>query len=82
MQGEVAPGFEGVCEALENSFAAGREAGAQVVAFANGERVVDLWAGASHPGGEPLGPDSLACVFSCTKVRSSRLCSSWLNRTV
>lgn len=44
------------------------ERGLQVAACLDGELVVDAWAGlANAETDQPVGPDTLFCVFSCTK---------------
>ncbi|GHI02615.1 serine hydrolase [Streptomyces cellostaticus] len=62
VQGTVAEGFEGVREEFAAFLTGERdEPGAQLVAYHQGRRVVDLWAG------EGLDGDSLTSLFSITK---------------
>jgi CubicO group peptidase (beta-lactamase class C family) len=61
VNGEVAPGFEGVREAFERCFSDLGEAGAAFAAFVDGRLVVDLWVG------EDFHRDSLVNVYSVTK---------------
>ncbi|MGW1071846.1 serine hydrolase domain-containing protein [Streptomyces sp. NPDC002537] len=61
-QGTVAEGYEAVREVFEGTLAEEREGhSAQLAAYVDGERVVDLW------GGPGIGADSLTGVFSSTK---------------
>lgn len=59
--------FEPVLETLRQSFREGRERGAQLAVFHNGELVLDAFGGA----GRMDKGDTLAVVFSCTKVIES-----------
>src|ERR1700761_2819810 len=61
VQGEVAPGFEGVREAFEKCFSDLGETGAAFAALIDGRVVVDLW------GGDGFERNSLVNVYSVTK---------------
>ena len=52
-QGYCADAFAAVREAFQENFATGEELGASACVVHDGEVVVDLWGGASAPGGEP-----------------------------
>jgi len=56
-----------VAEQFASNFARGLEEDAQCVAYVKEEKVVDLWGSADLT----YGPDSLAMVFSSTKVTDS-----------
>ncbi|MEL7156245.1 MAG: serine hydrolase domain-containing protein [Actinomycetota bacterium] len=67
IEGTVAPGFGPVADAFAANFDAG-EVGAAFCLYADGEQVVDVWAGAADPAsGTPWTADTLALVFSTTK---------------
>lgn len=66
--GSVAPGFERVRDQFERSFREGRELGAAVAVYRDGERVVDLWGGVrDRASSAPWEADTMALLFSCTK---------------
>ena len=66
--GSVAPGFEPVRAAFEANFRERGEVGAACCVYLGGSPVVDLWGGATVPGGdEPYGPRTLQMVASATK---------------
>src|SRR5690348_15852337 len=71
IQGEVAPGFEGVREAFAANFAREghyREVGAALAAFHQGRCAVDLWGGFADRGrSRPWTRDTLINVWSSTK---------------
>ncbi|GII79283.1 esterase [Sphaerisporangium rufum] len=68
INGETAPGFEGVRAAFAANLAGGREAGAAIGVYLNGRQVVDLWGGIADPvTGRPWARDTLQVVFSTTK---------------
>ena len=57
-------------------FVEGRDIGAQLCCYVGGECVIDLAAGEAKPGrwgheAEPMGLDTLVCVFSTSKILSS-----------
>lgn len=66
VQGSVAPGFELVAEELATAVVeeSHNEPGAQLVAYRDGDLVVDLWAG------DGFGPDRLTGLYSSTKGAS------------
>ncbi|MFG3054634.1 serine hydrolase domain-containing protein [Kitasatospora sp. NPDC048239] len=61
VHGSVAPGYEQVREEFAAVAAAGSDLGAQLAAYADGRRVVDLWTG------EGVTADSLFALFSSAK---------------
>ena len=66
--GSVEPGFEGVAQAFERSFAEHGEVGAATAVYVGGRKVVDLWGGtADITTGAPYTEDTLQLVFSTTK---------------
>jgi CubicO group peptidase (beta-lactamase class C family) len=68
VQGNVAPGFEGVREAFAENFARRRELGGACCAYHHGHRVVDLWGGTRNKQtGEPWEQDTMVLVYSATK---------------
>src|SRR4051812_49144190 len=68
VQGEVAPGFEGVRDAFTANFAQEGEVGAAFALHVRGEKVVDLWGGAADPNtGRSYEAETLQLVFSTTK---------------
>lgn len=68
LDGEVQDGFGPVADAFAANFEAHGELGAAVVVYADGRKVVDLWAGtADQRTGRPWLFDTPAIVFSVTK---------------
>lgn len=68
IDGEVAPGFQPVREALTANFARHGDIGAAVCVYRPGRPVVDLWGGAADPEtGRPWTRDTLQLVCSATK---------------
>ena len=68
VQGEVAPGFEGIREEFERNFAERGELGAACAVYHEGEKVVDLWGGYRDlERHEPWEEDTLVLVYSTTK---------------
>jgi len=68
VQGEVAPGFEGVWEEFERNFAERSELGAACAVYHKGEKVVDLWGGYRDIERRlPWQQDTLVLVYSTTK---------------
>jgi CubicO group peptidase (beta-lactamase class C family) len=68
LKGDVQDGFEPVADAFAMNFEAHGELGAAVVVYADGRKVVDLWAGtADQRTGRPWLLDTPAIVFSVTK---------------
>jgi CubicO group peptidase (beta-lactamase class C family) len=71
IEGEIAPGFEGVRDAFAANFAEGSEIGAAVSVYRR-EKVVDLWGGIADPqAARPWQRDTLQAVFSTTKGATS-----------
>jgi CubicO group peptidase (beta-lactamase class C family) len=68
LQGEVAPGFEGVAFEFEKNFAQRGEVGAACAVYHEGRKVIDLWGG--YRDRETLTSweeDTMVLVFSVTK---------------
>lgn len=68
VHGDVEPGYGRVADAFRANFASGREIGAAVTVYRDGQRVVDLWGG--YRNGltrTPWQRDSMVNVFSTTK---------------
>ena len=64
--------FEKVRDAFEQNFVQGKEVGAAVAAWVDGELVVNLWAGsADAAGARPWQGDTVATVLSGTKGLTS-----------
>jgi len=66
VHGSCAPGYEAVRAAFQRHVDAGIEDGAQVCAYVQGVKVVDLWTSQ-----EDYGPNTLQNLFSSTKVLTS-----------
>lgn len=72
IQGEVAPGFEGVRDAFIANFERHGEVGASVAVYRDGIPVVDLWGGTADPTtGRPWTRSTSALVYSATKGATS-----------
>jgi CubicO group peptidase (beta-lactamase class C family) len=68
IDGWTASGFEGVRDAFDANFAAGKEVGAAFTAYHDGRKVVDLWGGvANEDTGKPWEERTMVLVFSSTK---------------
>lgn len=68
VHGEVAPGFERVRRAFQESFHIHGEVGASLCVWREGRRVVDLWGGLADPAaGRAWEANTLTTSFSCTK---------------
>jgi len=68
VQGRVGRGFEAVREAFVENFARRHELGGACCAYAQGEKVVDLWGGIRNKQtGEPWEQDTMVLVYSATK---------------
>jgi CubicO group peptidase (beta-lactamase class C family) len=68
IDGWTAPGFEGVRDAFEANFAAGKEVGAAFAAYRGDRKIVDLWGGiADADTGKPWEEHTMVLVFSTTK---------------
>jgi CubicO group peptidase (beta-lactamase class C family) len=57
-----------VAEALAGNIDSGADIGASVAVVIDGEPVVDIWAGATSPGGPAWEEDTIVNVFSTTKT--------------
>ncbi|MGB8795832.1 MAG: serine hydrolase domain-containing protein [Mycobacterium sp.] len=72
IHGSCASRFERVRNAFERNFAQGKEVGAAVAAWVDGELVVNLWAGTADAAGtRPWQVDTVATVLSGTKGLTS-----------
>jgi CubicO group peptidase (beta-lactamase class C family) len=72
INGTVADGYEQVRDAFAANFAERGEIGASVAVVANGEPVVNLWAGWADPAGtQPWQAGTLTNVWSTTKAMTS-----------
>ena len=60
--------FVPVRDAFEANFASQLELGASVAVTVGGQSVVDLWAGAANPAGDPWLEDTIVNVYSTTKT--------------
>jgi len=68
LQGTIAPGFERVGDAFLENFTEHGEVGAACCVYRDGERVVDVWAGAAdRERARAWDRDTIVIVFSCTK---------------
>jgi CubicO group peptidase (beta-lactamase class C family) len=69
IHGSCASPFAEVRRQFERNFAEHGEVGASVCVTVDGERVVDLWGGATSSSGDalPWQADTLVGVYSCTK---------------
>jgi len=67
IHGTCAPGFEPIRDQFAKHVQDGAEIGASFAVVHKGERVIDLWAGSTEPGGAPWQRNTLANVFSTTK---------------
>ena len=72
IHGTCATRFDGVRRAFTQNFVQGKEIGAAVAAWVDGELVVNLWAGmADEAGSKPWQVDTLSTVLSGTKGLTS-----------
>jgi len=76
----LAEGYEEVLDVLRLNYKEKRECGAQVCAIVNGKVVVDINAGQSESDPSRLKSDSLAMVFSCSKVIESLVIAMCVDR--
>ncbi|MFC4944226.1 serine hydrolase domain-containing protein [Pseudonocardia sp. GCM10023141] len=68
IEGEVAPGFEGVRDAFAANFDERGDVGASCAVHRDGRTVVDLWGGMADPEtGRPWTRTTTALVYSTTK---------------
>lgn len=74
VQGQVAPGYEGVAEAFRNGLEDTERSGAALSIWRDGIEVVNVWAGTAN-GNEARAwaPDTTNVVFSCSKGLSAIL---------
>jgi len=70
-EGNCADRFEGVKDAFVQNFACGDEVGASVCVVHDEKVVVDLWAGAANPQGDPWQQDTIVNVYSTTKTMAA-----------
>lgn len=74
IHGRVSPGYEAALDAFAASFERGEELGAGFAVFAEGEKVVDVWAGFTDKAETaPWAEDTLVCVYSSGKAVLARL---------
>ena len=74
--GSVEPGWEKVADAFRANFDDGKELGAAVAVYREGQPVVDLWGGvADRETGRPWAEDTIVLVFSSTKGMTAILAS-------
>ena len=88
--GFVTPGFESVKDVFAASFLEGREFGAQLAVFHNGNLVVNLAGGSAFMQGsvgdrekeilQTTEPDFVGPIFSCTKVAESVVIAMLVDR--
>lgn len=72
VEGEVAPGFEGVRKAFQANFDTGADVGASVTVTKDGAPVVDIWGGfADEAGSRPWQRDTIINVYSTTKTMTA-----------
>ena len=75
MHGMCTDRFAAVRDTLQRSLDEGRDVGASVAVFLDGEPIVDLWGGSADPERSvPWGPDTITNVFSTTKTMTA-LCA-------
>lgn len=67
VHGTVTAGFEPVRDAFAANFEEHGEVGAACCIHVHGKPVVDIWGGATQPGGDPYSDDTLQMVMSTTK---------------
>ncbi len=81
IHGFVKPSFEPVRDAFAANFEAGLEIGASFAATLDGEPVVDIWAGHRDEARTlPWERNTIACVFSTTKVTVATACAMLVDR--
>lgn len=72
VNGKVDESFEPVVETFAEGFAAGRDVGASLAVFVDGDPVVDLWAGHRDRRKTTLWhADTLCCMFSVSKAMTA-----------
>ena len=73
--------FAGVREVFADSLASGREVGAAVCVYSDGQPVVDLWGGMADPGtGRVWARDTIVSTFSVSKGVVSTMAHILINR--
>lgn len=81
MGGDVAEGWGKVADAFRANFDEGKEHGAAVAVYKDGEKVVDIWGGVADPvTGRPWDEDSIVLVFSSTKGMTALLAAMLAQR--
>lgn len=73
IKGYVHPDFKAVAKRLDKQIPRGRQGGAAVCVYYQGEKVVDIWSGTRNRQGEPWQEDTIALSFSTTKGVASTL---------
>ncbi|KAJ6121619.1 hypothetical protein N7512_004084 [Penicillium capsulatum] len=72
VHGSSDPAFNALRDELQQRIGDGRELGAAICVNIDGNNVVDIWGGYANPGKTELWrEDTLAIVWSCTKVVSA-----------
>ena len=72
IHGTVAPGFEGVREALANNLRSGADVGCSAAVTIDGELVADVWGGHLDPARtQPWLEDTIVNVWSTTKTMTA-----------
>ncbi len=71
IHGQHDAAFAAVRDQFEKNFIDGKELGASVAVTVAGEPVVDLWAGAASPAGDPWQRDTIVNVYSTTKTMAA-----------
>ena len=72
VHGTVAPGFEGVREALANNLRSGADVGCSAAVTLDGELVADVWAGhLDEARTQPWQEDTIINVWSTTKTMTA-----------
>jgi CubicO group peptidase (beta-lactamase class C family) len=81
LDGEAAPGWEGVREAFAANLADGFELGASCAVYHRGRKVVDVWGGwADKARTIPYGHDAMQLVFSTSKGVAAILLAQLVER--
>lgn len=72
VHGTVAPGFEGVREALANNLRSGADVGASAAVTVDGQLVADVWGGhIDEAATQPWQEDTIINVWSTTKTMTA-----------
>jgi CubicO group peptidase (beta-lactamase class C family) len=81
INGNVEPGWGKVADAFKANFDEGKEHGAAVAVYKDGEPVVDLWGGVADPAtGRAWEQDSIVLIFSSTKGMTAILAAMLAER--